>query len=335
MLLASCSNDDLTQEKGQVVKVRVPITLVTGQPMTETTRAIGDPGYDDKLPPTQHLYVWAVYQKIGGSYAVAFRHFKLDDDNWTYGVGDTGNNSENQNSKYTTSELEIGLSDVNQGDDIGKVYVLASNREVEFDDSHWPSTNISGNYSQGYFTQSIVSKGALDNLTFTPTNWTSYDLRDLYSNPIGDDTKDANSLKNGVIKKSGNTITVGNVRLYHCAAKVDFKWEVAEALRSTTSVASITCTGLPTTLKVFAPTENPEGTGTSIVLGGDNAVNALTPENKYIGRAYAYVLQPANNDKKVSYTVTFNGKDNTTTTTEAATNSIYTTWYRVVAEVKD
>ena len=133
-----------------------------------------------------------------------------------------------------------------------------------------------------------------------------------------------------------STLSFGPVRLYHCAAKYDFTWEVAAALQGTTSLSSITLRNLPTTCRVFQPTQNPAGTATRTVIGNAEADNRLTPANQWIGRAYTYALQPPAGT--VDYTVTFAGSasrpQKEASFTPALLNDTYTGWYRIIANIE-
>ncbi len=142
-----------------------------------------------------------------------------------------------------------------------------------------------------------------------------------------------------------NALTCSTVKLYHVAAKVDFTWEIPSSLRSTVEMEKIECSALPTTCKVFVPTDNPAGTGTSLViapttLSASTPANYVNEGNKWIGRAYAYMLQPPS-PGAVSYTVTFGGTGQRPTSAGMITpptatyNTTFTGWYRVVADVKE
>lgn len=348
--LTACSSDELSSANDEFTTVAVPVELCAGQSLTQASRGVGDPGYDDSLLPPTNIYAWAYAKTKDGKYSVEFRYLSVEKTDWGF------NGVEDANSIYTLPE-RLSFTFANLSTDaapIGKIYVVATEKQLSAEDLNGMCNIFTAENYAGLITtatgvenikeQETSPKETLEAMVLNTSSWSSKELRDLYSNPLGDtkqDTENGNLL-NGEIMKSGKKTMVGRIRLYHCAAKVDFKWEVADALRPATSVASITCTGLPTTLKVFAPTKNPakkfDGTtdntdGSCLVLGTDaSAVNALTLANQYIGRAYAYVLQPASGT--VNYKVTFNGRAEKSATTESAPASIFTTWYRVVAEVK-
>ena len=182
-------------------------------------------------------------------------------------------------------------------------------------------------------------------------------LRDLYGTPVHQVADNQLSVDaNGIVDSPG-----GTVRLYHCAARVDMTWEVAAYddagnvdydntldLQSTTALKGIELQGLPTSLKVFQPTQNVATGGTYDALLAHSTVDAvskITPGNQWIGRAVAYVTQPNTSGKgtdgKIGYGVSFSNpsggteKSDVTSSTPSATNTYYTTWYRVNARIKE
>ena len=183
-------------------------------------------------------------------------------------------------------------------------------------------------------------------------------LRDLYGTPVQQVADNQLSVDvNGIVDSPG-----GYVRLYHCAARVDMTWEVAAYddagnvdydktldLQSTTALEGIRLQGLPTSLKVFQPTQNVATGGTyevALVHSTDDAVGKITPGNQWIGRAVAYVTQPYTSgngtDGKIDYEVSFSNpsggtvvKSDVKSSTPSATNTTYTTWYRVNARIKE
>ena len=168
----------------------------------------------------------------------------------------------------------------------------------------------------------------------------SNDLKDIYSTPYNDQSNPVQSTDNGLIVGADGTLTCSTVKLYHVAAKVDFTWEVPTSLQQTTELASITCTGLPTTCKVFEPTGNPTTATTNCLVLGSSSDSAtpiteVNAGNKWLGRAYTYVLQPSSGT--INYTVTYGGtsgkKETTAKFTPASVNNVFTGWYRIIATV--
>ncbi len=176
-------------------------------------------------------------------------------------------------------------------------------------------------------------------------SWTQAELAALYSTPLGDNSQDLQSVENGRFKKINDDeedkLVLGEVRLYHCAAKYDFTWQVDSVLRSTVKMKSITVTNLPTTCKVFEPTNNPTGTNNILLASStaaDNPADTIDIGSQWTGRAYCYGLQNPTvgaNTGAMTYTATFTGHDNVNgSLTPATKNPVFTGWYRVVAKVK-
>lgn len=340
-LFVACTSDEEESALNTTV-LNIPLAVyeVPSATLSPTeSRSTGDPGTFENLPAPKFLYVWIVEGQRVWFYPLT----NLEETAWT-------KRSDGELSERWEYNHRFQLPDdvtLNNGATL-QVYAIAAQHELT-----------------GTWVESLTTKELLDNATFDLSSWSSGDaathswaLGNLYSTPLalmGNGNADATGfdpklLHNGTytVSKVGTTITINDprpTRLYHCAAKADFKWEVASALQPAVSVSTITITGLPTHLKVFEPTHNPSGTTTCPLLATSNAVNTLTPGNKWIGREYTYVLQPptttANTDGILHYDVTFTGRtpvsNNTLSdkTTSPATNPVFTTWYRINADIKD
>ena len=298
-------------------------------------------------------------------------------------------NSENQYSRWRyTGSVTLKLTQITKAQITGtadapsvselgtsRIYAIASNVDIESQlpdalkaegttDMTSTITAVTLNCTTGgsHNTDGSANSdaGAAVSWYNTHTIYGDYDLRDLYSSPKDDP---ANATANLTAANISNTsgmlyydeanseMVCTPVRLYHCAAKVDFTYEIAHDIQSTTAISSITATGLPTTLNVFAPTSNPAPSGTtgatadataattSLILGASasSPVWTLTPSNQWSGRAYAYVLQPS--DGKISYTATFKALDGGTARTSKTSSityrdNVFTTWYRINATIE-
>jgi hypothetical protein len=327
----------------------IPIEVYSSSNNEVTSRAAsqGDPGNDVVFEQPLYLYVYAcVYEKDGSSssYELLTETIKPaasgDDGSktkWTLMDEDTKDERWHKDVDVTfkiTKEF-----DGSDNAKVSRVYAIASRENLGSDGKNLlPATY-----------NSTTDKSTVEAMTLDLSTFTSAQLKDIYSTPLGD-------TNNGVITSTTNnsvtTLTCSTVRLYHVAAKVDFTWEVASDKQSTTELASITCTGLPTTCKVFEPTNNPTqdasgnetNTGSCIVLGTEGAtgvVNTVNAGNKWLGRAYAFMLQPpATSNGTINYEVTYSGSANKTETKSSITpdqttySKVFTGWYRVVATVE-
>ena len=347
-LLAACSDDDTTQGV-QTVTMTIPIEVYSSSNNEVTSRAAsqGDPGNDVVFEQPLYLYVYACVgekdQSNTDTYELLYKEIKPaqtgEDDsqnNWTLVDEDT------KNERWTKDvDVTFKITKEFDGSDnakVSRVYAIASRENLGSDGKNLLPTTYT----------STTDKSTVEAMTLDLSDFTSDQLKDIYSTPLGD-------TNNGVITSTTNnnatTLTCSTVRLYHVAAKVDFTWEVASDKQSTTELASITCTDLPTTCKVFEPTNNPTqdasgnatNTGSCIVLGTSSSistpVNEVNAGNKWLGRAYAFMLQPPT-DGKINYTVTYSGSANKTATTSSITpdqttySKVFTGWYRIVATVE-
>ncbi len=333
LLCAACSSDDADGGKGgQELTLDIPIDIYSANSHVSTRVDQGDPGNDVVFKAPLYLYVYAyISENDGNSYELLTQTFTFTEDEassaWTKQNENTVNECWRKNVRVTfqlstTFHNELGKS---------RVYAIASR------------TDLSGVLPDVTGTSSTyTTMAALEAMTANFSSFTSDQLKDIYSTPANDRSNPVTSSDNGIIMKTGDALTCSTVKLYHVAAKVDFTWEVPASLRNTVSIASIQCTDLPTTCKVFEPTSNPTGTATSTVLGAtsDNPAFEVNEGNKWIGRAYAFMLQPPS-PGTVHYTVTYGGSASRPATTSSITpatdaySNVYTGWYRVIADVKE
>ena len=318
--LVGCSSDD--EPTTREVTLTIPVDIYSSN-VEVTSRAAeqGDPGNDVVFEKPLYLYIYACVKESGDTYELltktivpAAENADDSDNKWTLQGKDT--NDERWHKDINVTFKMSGELAGNEGD--SRVFAIASRDDLS---KVLPTTYTSS-----------TTKSTVEAMTLDFASFTSEQLKNIYSTPLGD-------TKNGVIANNDDVLTCSTVKLYHVAAKVDFTWEVASSLYGTTELASIQCTGLPTTCKIFEPTANPTGTGTSLVLGAstDNPVNAAGMDNKWIGRAYAFMLQPPT-DGKINYTVTFGGSASRAAVNGSITpqtlNTTYTGWYRVIATVE-
>lgn len=327
LLLTGCRKDGLPTE-GDTFSLIAPIEVLTGNTVLPTRALSGDPGINDELPPPANVYLFAWIQTYDDQYELYYTsRTGLTNTNWAYLRGEQ---QEDQNSRYRligNIELKFNSSvkTVSNGTQVGRTYAIATTRALTNAQlqailtSSYQGVLTNGDESMTFNTSPDAT---LQAATASLSGWNSMELRDLYSTPTGDGS--------GLIVYSSEAeakASCEQIRLYHCAAKIDFLWEVPASQQATTSVSTIQVTQLPTTCKLFQPTANPTGNETSVTLTTDEG-------SKWIGRNYFYALQPAMGT--ITYNVDFTGSrpdlwNKTFTPTQL--NTIFTGWYRVVATV--
>ncbi len=335
LLCAACSPDDDGGKGGQELTLDIPIDIYSANASVATRVDQGDPGNDVVFKAPLYLYVYAyISENEGNSYELLTQTFTYTEEEaasaWTKQDENTANERWRKNVRVT---FKLGTT---FHSDLGKsrVYAIASR------------TDLSGVLPKADgIANTYPTMAALEAMEADFSSFTSDQLKDIYSTPANDRSNPVATSDNGIIVENNKVLSCSTVKLYHVAAKVDFTWEIPASLRKTVEIASIQCTGLPTTCKVFEPTDNPTtGTATSTVIGRESLTpapaNTITEGNKWIGRAYAFMLQPPS-PGTVNYTVTYGGtggRQNTTssiTPSTAAYSNVYTGWYRVIADVKE
>ena len=333
LMLTACSENDAEPAQATAKTViTIPIQIVSSQ-STMQSRA-GDPGLDDELQPPKYLYIWSWIQTTDDKYELYYQKMdNLTADDWTYSLG---NDSEDQNSMWELkSPVEMNFSGTpkNTASQVGRTYAIASSTALTTEQIEAVKpTNPDETKAAGDYIYSSSPDNTIQSATADLSGWTSTALRDLYSNPVGDTETDGNGYLNGRIMMKSNNPVCGTLRLYHCAAKYDFTWEIPTSLQTSVTIATITLNNLPTYCKFFEPTNNPGTTTASVSLLGGSSPNAVTEGNQWIGRAYTYALQRP--DAQLPYTVTFSGKSDVTKTFAPTKNTVFTGWYRVIATVE-
>lgn len=360
LMLASCSSDD-EGDKPVVPASNTFSVRVSVQTGHDGTRAPGDPGDDTMLPAPRYLYLWAIVRyEADATDKRHYRYLAIDTqaDQWKWTT-----DRDYPNHRYVLDDLIVFDCGDNRLAPSTEIYVYAIASRVSLDDalespggfsSYLQESGVipwtDGQELARYPFSSLAINDIPTSLSAGTAAKQSDALRDLYGTPVKQVADNQLSVDaNGIVDSPG-----GTVRLYHCAARVDMTWEVAaydEAgnvdydktldLQSKTAVQSIELEDLPTSLKVFQPTANvtTDGTYNVKLANATDAVNTITPGNQWIGRAVAYVPQPGSG--KVKYKVDFSNpsggtvKSDVTSSTPSATNTTYTTWYRVNARIKE
>ena len=325
--LAGCANHDRPDDDTPFT-LSAPIAVLTAHTPVSSRAMTGDPGEDDELPPPGNLYVFAWIETPSGKYELYHTaRTGLTAADWTYRVGGDG---EDRTSRYDLNRaLQLKFQALARaaadGTPVGRVYAVATSRALT--DSQLQSilgTTYQAALTSGESVRFASSPDAsLRQATASLAGWTITELRDLYSTPAG--------LSGGQVKASAANpghATCEPLRLYHCAAKFDFLWEVAPALQPTTTVRQIEVTGLPTICRLFQPTANPADGPTSVTQATDEG-------SQWLGRTYFYALQPPS--AKLTYDVRFTGRPDKTgiAFTPANPDPTFTGWYRIIATVND
>ena len=367
LMLASCSSDEVggTPDAPGSNAFSVRVSVQTGH---DGTRAPGDPGEDTMLPAPRYLYVWAIVRYADDADDKRhYRYLAIDTqaDQWKWTPD--GNYPDH---RYVLDDLIVFDCGDNRLAPRSKIYIYAIASRVSLDNALSNHSSLSSYLNESgeiswtdgqeladYPFSSLAINDIPTSLSAGTAAKQSDALRDLYGTPVHQVADNQLSVDaNGIVDSPG-----GTVRLYHCAARVDMTWEVAAYddagnvdydntldLQSTTALKGIELQGLPTSLKVFQPTQNVATGGTYDALLAHSTVDAvskITPGNQWIGRAVAYVTQPNTSGKgtdgKIGYGVSFSNpsggteKSDVTSSTPSATNTYYTTWYRVNARIKE
>ena len=367
LMLASCSSDEVggAPEAPGSNAFSVSVCVQTGH---DGTRAPGDPGEDTMLPAPSYLYLWAIVRyEADATDKRHYRYLAIDTqaDQWKWTP-----DGDYPDHRYVLDDLIVFDCGDNRLAPGSKIYIYAIASRVSLNDALSNHSSLSSylnesgeiSWTDGQeLARYPFSSLAINNIPASLSAGTAAEqsdaLRDLYGTPVQQVADNQLSVDaNGIVDSPG-----GYVRLYHCAARVDMTWEVAAYddagnvdydktldLQSTTALKGILLQGLPTSLKVFQPTKNETTGGTyevALVHSTGDAVGKITPGNQWIGRAVAYVTQPYTSgngtDGKISYGVSFTNplggteKSDVTSSTPSATNTYYTTWYRVNARIKE
>ena len=367
LMLASCSSDEVggTPDAPGSNAFSVRVSVQTGH---DGTRAPGDPGEDTMLPAPRYLYVWAIVRYADDADDKRhYRYLAIDTqaDQWKWTP-----DSDYPDHRYVLDDLIVFDCGDNRLAPRSKIYIYAIASRVSLDNALSNHSSLSSYLNESgeiswtdgqeladYPFSSLAINDIPTSLSAGTAAKQSDALRDLYGTPVHQVADNQLSVDaNGIVDSPG-----GTVRLYHCAARVDMTWEVAAYddagnvdydntldLQSTTALKGIELQGLPTSLKVFQPTQNVATGGTYDALLAHSTVDAvskITPGNQWIGRAVAYVTQPNTSGKgtdgKIGYGVSFSNpsggteKSDVTSSTPSATNTYYTTWYRVNARIKE
>ncbi len=355
VLLTACSEDEaVAPQAEETITLEIPIYWTPEVGGTERGGRVGDPGVDDECPTPPNIYIFTWLKEDETKYLLHYdKKENLRKEAWIPADDRSGSYMLADNYSFVLRLPTPYNYNYENGYQVGRTYAIATGDGCHLTDEQ--VRNITGfDITAGETAETTIDiLNRLENALLDTGEWTRNSFyRDLYSTPHNDDTEYLNGkfqtdggikeeyfIKNGYIIYSteidpkNRSVFHGDVHLYHAAAKIDFQWEVAADLRSTTAIESITVTGLPTTCRIFRPTQNPSDAATQSL--------AINDGNRWIGREYCYQLQPANG--AISYSVAFKDVDGDGTKKDAITpifpkpvpfNEVFTGWYRIVATVK-
>jgi hypothetical protein len=155
-------------------------------------------------------------------------------------------------------------------------------------------------------------------------------MKNLYATPY-------NCQRNGayygtVVDLNTNTPSV-NVMLYHVAARLDIKWNVADERRQSFALGTFTVNKLPKSCYLFKPTNNEPADDNAY---SESIVSSFSPTTAWSGRKVVYV--PQLNDGSRNFPVTLNytnaangDKPGTKNQDFQFQSEVFTTWFNVEA----
>lgn len=342
-ILASCStSDDNSPTVWMPIEISLPAEQFVSPHDFETTAGDGtrsnlsdtraddmpgDPGTYEMFTFPKWLYVFAVVTQQDGTTKVRTTTQELTG-TWEKKTITNSNYISNGDSIYTYSG-SIGIEIDEDRKDI-EVYVAAwddvVNGEISIPSS--PSTEDEVKNLTATFTD---VKG-LENLYSTPYNLYKYKSGETYVYTT--DATTTGAMYYGTVEHvESQQPHIDNLILYHVAAKVDLKWNVATAKQSSVSVPYIGLTKLKNSgCYLFKPMENVESGTTTLngVLG-----KKTTPGNKWYGRKSFYVI-PYHKSSSSTFPVTLklrNEENNEYTKEIDVTNAfssslVFTPWIR-------
>ncbi len=277
------------KEVDDAVQLRIRIALPNiEQNVGQQRRILGDPGTSELFELPKYIYIFVMRDNGDDTWSIWRRETKkLETANWTrtryYGA-----NSTREDSVFTyDTDLQFLLNGEHLA---GRVYAICSNKILHFNTDFNDISN---------FTQLMDWK-----FDSSPDS-IQENLQNIYSTPY-------NYLRGGeyycTFDCSSGTVFYLDLLLYHVAAKVDIKWNVADtvrlnkddpskAVRLTSMKAKNLFNG---NAYCFKPMENSSG-ATPVSSGEEITIVQATDEGLWWeGRSYFYTIP---------YTTTADGKE--------------------------
>ena len=307
LLFVSCRDEGEEMFSGQTVPFTLPIELLL-QPDVEaaTTRAPGDPGTWEKFKFPRYAYIYLV---AFGDTFTGGKVCELDTDEDGTGEGNlwpevltTGwskaTNSDNVpqtlgDSIYRHTSLQAHFM-LPSGTTSARVYIAASHERLKKNGTDIPTLTASN-------TEADVLAITFD---AGDADFRS-NLQNLYSTPY-------NYMPNGSYYGTVNLKTrVVRMMLYHVAAKVDVKWNVAEDKQDDYYISYVQARQLKQkNCQLFKPTEN---TWTSADDAANYSLDLVDGDigRQWLGRQYFYAI-PYGPTYNIHLHFLTNGHDKTT-----------------------
>ena len=311
LLFVACdsSHDEEWDEYARVLPINIQIkTTEVLQP-----RALGDPGVKEEFPlPTMaYIYVLAnsatdgtgasLLQIVSG--ADSQGGIALNRESWKQDTSDPS-------IYHYTGPLNIRLWHMAKS---AKVYVAVADRKIRsIQLPQNPNDIVSLKYDPSM--EGAASSVFMKNLYATPYNLQS------------------NGAYYGTVKDLHTNTPSVNVMLYHVAARLDIKWNVADERRKTFALGALSVNKLPKSCYLFQPTKN--NVPADAYAYSETIVDGFSPTTAWSGRRVVYV--PQVNDGASGFPVTLsytNAADGNALGTKEQTfqyqNDVFTTWFNV------
>lgn len=338
LIMAACSSNAYDQELEGHQLIAFPVVL-NGLPQ--------EAGAGEEVAPPTCLYLWAVLnmKAEGQTEAKAYLfHRRVDNGTWNHFSSPTSEGSTDSiNSLVMQVRLDVGASKrfripvgETAADDgtftVGYVYALASKFDIdELLPTHMTDSMqvVEGGMEEAIrrieditldltnLEESLASGVELDGLPQGELGFSQF-LSTLYSTPSALRLQSAQ-----VISRPDNFYLLQSapqLQLAPCASLVECSWDLPEDAQN--PVSSITLHNLPTQLRLFVPTANPEASTYECLMLSNSlteGVHTLSPDSRYKGQTSAYVLQPPNGC--ISYTMRLaNGQSHAGTSTRLPNN---------------
>lgn len=220
------------------------------------TRAIGDPGIEEKLDLPKYLYAYFInggrlVQTATATDITENKWQKTEDGIYNY-IGDWTFNVESGGKVPQGTKLAL---DNSYGTN-PKVYIIASKEAITQPTVTLGSSGTTEDDVKA-FTYTYTNQDFIKNLYSTP--WAASD----FTGELNSDYKD--------------------VKLYHVASKLDINWEASSAISGNVSVNNFQTTGL----SYFKPSTGNTGSGTG------KESTTITTGTAYNGRTVFYIPQPS------------------------------------------
>lgn len=319
VLLVACSSDSEEPRADHPERQRVWLQLSFPAVEGETTRAPGDPGTTETLAPPR--YAWIYFVRNSDSKVVDVHYDKegvqtpLPRKVELSTFFGTHTNETYAGSLSTTGDevYRFPLKGV-EVEGNGRFYVVAANEQLKHG-----GTNLED--------ISVTTETDVLNLQFDLySDDMKDDLKNIYSTPYNYQTGSPAAYYGSIVGENN----VLDLMLYHVAARVDLKWNVAPALQATRWVKTLQVEGLKTNgCYIFRPMEN-TALGTSPWDQGLKTVEEVGAQ--WYGRVSFYTIPYTTSDHFDLDLRLYNGAAENVTTvqfnmTEAPT--VFVPWIRL------